>query len=249
MSNTYLYDGTFNGLMALISKLLFMKNNPDNIKDKYKYSSNLLDNPIELNLDEETNKLNKFMNLFSLDIIHTIYYIYLSENENKELVIYYFLKNALKYQDSVYLHRNLKCVNMAINISSYVGREAHKLKGFTRFKLLKSNFYYAEINPTNNVIQILTNHFKKRLKNEYFLIYDVNHKIYALYDKKDIYYLSSEELISLNLELDVKEEQFEDLWKSFFNTIGIKERENLKVQRNFMPKKYWHYILEMEDKT
>ena len=38
----------------------------------------------------------------------------------------------------------------------------------------------------------------------------------------------------------------EKLWKEFFNTIGIKERKNLKCQKNFMPKKYWKNIIEME---
>lgn len=33
----------------------------------------------------------------------------------------------------------------------------------------------------------------------------------------------------------------------FFKTIGINERKNKKVQINFMPKKYWEYIIEMED--
>ena len=246
MNNVYLYDGSFENLLILISELLKFKNNPDNIKDKYKFNPSLLDNVIDLNLD--SNNLNDFINKFSLDIIHTVYYVFLSENENKELVIYYFLKNALKYKNSIYLHRNLRCVNMAIDISNYVGREAHKLKGFLRFKLLKNNFYYAEVNPTNNVISILSNHFKKRLKNEYWLIKDANRNIYALYDKKNVYYLTDKEVISLNLEICSEEERFEDLWKNFFETIGIKERKNLKVQRNFMPKKYWNYILEMENK-
>ncbi len=246
MNNIYLYDGSFNSLISLISKLLTMKNNPQDIKNKYTYTPNLLDNVVDLDL-KETKDL--FLKQFSLDIIHTIYYVYLSENENKELVIYYFLKNALKYQNNVYLHQYLKCVNMAISIAKYVGGEAHKLKGFTRFKLLKNNIYYAEVNPTNNIIEILANHFKKRLKNEYFLIKDVKRKIYALYDKKDVYYLTDKEIISLNLELNVEEKEYEDLWKTFFETIAIKERENLKVQRNFMPKKYWNYILEMEDKV
>ena len=39
----------------------------------------------------------------------------------------------------------------------------------------------------------------------------------------------------------------EELWKSFFKTIAIKERVNKKCQQNFMPKKYWKNILEMED--
>ena len=39
----------------------------------------------------------------------------------------------------------------------------------------------------------------------------------------------------------------EELWKSFFKTVAIKERLNKKCQQNFMPKKYWKNILEMED--
>lgn len=248
MNNVYLYDNSFESLLHLISKLILLKNNPDNIKNKISYEPNLIDNIIDLEL-KDISELDIFLNNFSLEIIHTIYYVYLSENENKELIIYYFLKNALKYHNEIYLHRNLKCVNMAINISNYVGREAHKLKGFLRFKLLKNNFYYAEINPTNNVIEILANHFKKRLKGEYWLIKDKLRNIYALYDKNKIYYLSDKEIVNLNLELNNEEEKFEDLWKNFFETIAIKERQNLKVQRNFMPKKYWNYILEMENKT
>ncbi len=248
MNNVYLYDGSFEMLMALISKLLMLKNNPSDIKNKYNYNQSLLDNPIDLNLDNEIQSIKKFLNHFTKDILHTAYYVYLSTNPNKELIIYYFLKNALKYPNNIYLHRNLKCVNQAIDISNYVGREAHKLKGFLRFKLLKNNFYYAEINPTNNVIEILSNHFKRRLKNDYWIIKDINRQIYAIYDKKEIYYLANKEIVNINLELDSNEEKFEELWKNFFNTIGIKERENLQVQRGFMPKKYWNYILEMEDK-
>ena len=47
--------------------------------------------------------------------------------------------------------------------------------------------------------------------------------------------------------MDDDEELFQqELWKSFFKTIGINERKNKKVQINFMPKKYWEYIIEME---
>ena len=34
-------------------------------------------------------------------------------------------------------------------------------------------------------------------------------------------------------------------WQTFYNTIGIKERKNSRCQMNFMPKKYWPYIIEM----
>ena len=56
-----------------------------------------------------------------------------------------------------------------------------------------------------------------------------------------------EEQIPRNLILNQKEEFIEDLWKNYFKTIAIKERKNLRCQQNFMSKKYWKNIIEMED--
>ena len=125
--------------------------------------------------------------------------------------------------------------------------ETHHMKGFLRFKKMKNNFYYAEINPTNNIFSLITLHFKERFKSEYWVIKDVNRKIYAIYDLNRVIYLKDEDIIKLNLDLSVDETDVENLWKTFFKTIAIKQRENKKCQMNFMPKKYWNYIIEMED--
>ena len=69
--------------------------------------------------------------------------------------------------------RNLKCVDASLKISKYVSNENHKLKGFLRFQELENHILYAEISPTNNVLELLSIHFKKRLKNEYWIIKDV----------------------------------------------------------------------------
>ena len=247
MSSTYIYDGSFSSLLALIVILLNSKNNPKDIKNEKEYIPNLLDTPVYLDLGDIKGKANTLRKRLSTKVIHTIYYVYLSNNSCKELIIYYFIKNAIKYQDEVFYHRNLKCVNEALKISQSVSREVHHMKGFLRFKQMKNNFYYAEMSPTNNVIELLANHFKKRLCNEYWLIKDVQRKIYAFYNLKEVIYLNEDNIKELNIELSNNEENFEDLWKTFFKTIGIKERKNPRAQMNFMPKKYWKYIIEMED--
>jgi probable DNA metabolism protein len=60
-------------------------------------------------------------------------------------------------------------------------------------------------------------------------------------------YLSGKNIEYLSKEIDSQEEWFEDLWKTFHKTIAIKERTNKKCQQQFMPKKYWKNILEMEN--
>lgn len=240
MNNIYLYNDTFIDLLNIIFYLLNNNITPKDIKTFDKYIPNLFDMPVSLNLKNQKINLSK-------NVLKSIYYVYLSSNDKKEIITYYFIKNYLKYKNEVFFHRNLNCVNYVIQISNYVSREAHKLKGFLRFQKMKNNFYYAIMSPTNNVIGILTNHFSKRLKNEYFIIKDEKRNIYAFYDSKKIIYLTDEEIKQLNLQTDEIEEEIELLWKSFFKTISIKERINLKCQRNFMPKKYWKYIIEMED--
>lgn len=246
MNNVYIYDGTFDSLLALIITLIPLKLKNINIKSEQEFEETLFDEPVYLNIENKKSKLQYIYKNINSYLIHIMYYVYLTSEKSKENVIYYFLLNTLKYKNNILDYRNLNCVNTALRLSKYVSSEAHKLKGFLRFKMMRNNFYYAEVNPTNNVILILANHFKKRMKNEYFLIRDTNRNIYAMYDLEKITILNKEDIKSLNIELEENELLVEDLWKTFFKTIAIKERENKRCQMNFMPKKYWENMIEME---
>ncbi|CDF12045.1 putative uncharacterized protein [Mycoplasma sp. CAG:776] len=238
----YLYDGTFLNLISLINHLLKFKIKPLNICDENKYISSLLEEPVRLELEQV-----KISNMkISSNILKTIYYVFLSEEENKELIIYYFWLNSLKYQNKIFYMRNLKCVSSALKISKYVNNENHKLKGFLRFREINNHILYAEISPTNNVLELLSKHFAKRLKNEYWIIYDIGRNRYSIYDKKRYYIVSKDNINLDNIKLDKEEKDIENLWLTFFETIGIEERKNKRCQMNFMPKKYWKYMIEME---
>ena len=240
----YLYDGTFRSLLDLINKLIQLKMKPLDIRKKEKFESTLLDDIVELELDLkfDINKIN-----VSKNIMKAIYYVYLSNNEHKELIIYYFLLNSLKYQDKVFTMRNLKCVHSTLKLAKQVSKECHKLKGFVRFKEINNNVLYAEINPTSDVLELLSRHFAKRLANEYWIIKDVGRNMYSIYDTKKYYIITGENINLKDIDIDEKEKKIEGLWLTFFKTIGIESRRNKRCQMNFMPKKYWKYIIEMED--
>lgn len=249
MTDTYVYDGDFFSLIVLVVELIYRKESVGDIKTEEDYVPNLLSNLIKLEIENKDKKLKYIKNKLSKNVLNCMYYVYLSSNTNKEMIIYNFIKYYFKYNDKVFFYRHLDCVNASIKISGYVSREAHKLKGFLRFKEMRNNFLYAEMSPTNNVIGILANHFSKRLKNECWIIKDQRRDLYALYDTVRVTFLTGEDVVKLNLDLNNNEEFIEDLWKTFFKTIAIKERENLRCQMNFMPKKYWNNIIEMEDKV
>jgi probable DNA metabolism protein len=124
-----------------------------------------------------------------------------------------------------------------------VRREAHNLKGFVRFQVAEETqgigaLLGAVIEPTYNVLRLLAPHFARRFPNETFLIADAKRRIGIFYDG---------ELHEVSIDPNEIQSQdlFADLWKSYPKNIAIAERKNPKLQRQFLPKKYWKYLTEM----
>ena len=247
MNNScYIYDDTFVQLLNLIYFLIKNKMKPGNIQNTY-YSPTLLDEIIHLEISEDPELITNLIQEMGPDTYRTIYYVFLSTEENKELIIYYLILNGFKYKDQLLYHRNLKCVTKAITISKYVLHEAHKYKGFIRFKELDNHVLYAEIEPLNDILYFISHHFEKRLKQEYWIIKDVKRGILSIYDKHKYILISENDFKLSTTKLSQQEWKMEKLWKLFYQTIGIETRKNERCRRNFMPKKYWKYMIEMEN--
>ena len=244
MNKIYLYNTTFINLLSLIAYLIKNNVRPSNIKNS-NYNPGLLDELITLNIPDNLN-LFQSLKIKNPDILKVMYYVFLSDQANKELIIFYFYLNFLKYSNKVLNMRNLNCVAKTLKIAKYVSSEAHKLKGFLRFEELDNKVLYAKIEPTNNVISLLTEHFKKRLAGEYWLIHDTKRNLISVYDKKDYYLIAD---CNLKINLQKKDQEYEELWCTFYDTIGIKERKNNRCRLNFMPKKYWKNIIEMRNEN
>ena len=66
-----------------------------------------------------------------------------------------------------------------------------------------------------------------------------------------IYNTKEYEIIdSSNLKIPTiseNEQKYQELWSTFFNTISIKERTNSRLQMQYMPKKYWKDLVELNN--
>ena len=145
MDNIYIYEGDFVSLLNVINYLLKNQIKLNNIKDM-SYSATLFENNVYLSLESDDKIIESVINNFGLFPLHIMYNVFLSIEENKELIIYYFFRNALKYKDKIIYHRNLKCVSESLRINNYVRHEAHKMKGFLRFKEYENNIYMLRWN-------------------------------------------------------------------------------------------------------
>ena len=89
-------------------------------------------------------------------------------------------------------------------------------------------------------------HFGERFISEWFIIYDKTHQEAAFHQADgswELRLLTGQEAKKLE-ELTEKQEEYADLWKTFFDHIAIVERKNQKLQTNMLPLHYRKYVTE-----
>ena len=124
-------------------------------------------------------------------------------------------------------------------------QESHKYTGFVRFSISEDNTLTSIIEPKNSVLPLLAPHFCDRYPNESFLIYDKTHSQALVWHnrQKMIIPLDGFEQPQAGDE----ELYFRALWKHFYDTVAIEARYNPRCRMNFMPKRYWNQLPEMDE--
>ena len=240
----YVYDGSFEGLLAAIYDAYYNNQKPERLADLRYIQMNLLDEYIYINTDmEKSNKVyNSIRYKISSEALRLVYNVFLSEAEESGTIIFEYLKLGWKTGRDVDKHLADDRVLKVHQLSRKVEGENHRMMGFLRFRLIEDNIYYAPIRPDNNIAALLAPHFADRMSDQRWIIHDVRRGLAAVYNLGE-WVLA--EVDSKDLEgLEEKDTQYQELWKEFFNTIAIPGRINPKLQRRLMPVRYWRYLPE-----
>ena len=118
------------------------------------------------------------------------------------------------------------------------------LKGFRTFFVI-SNVLTAEIEP-KIMYSIAVAHFCGRYPEEHFLIYDRTHGMALVYRPYQSKITPIEDF--LMPEPDPEEQVYREMWQLFYNSIEVEGRHNPKCRMSHMPKRYWKYMTEFENK-
>ena len=243
----YVYDGTIEGLFTIVYKCMIDKTIPIDITKDICNASLFVE---YINIDTDYNISEKIFNSISSRMgeltLYNVYSAFLVSKPDKDINIVKYLINGYKYGKNLNKMRTIDSVIKVQKYSNMVRREAHKLKGFIRFEDYNGTLY-SKISPEHDVLELLVYHFINRLNNETWVIEDVKRKKGIFYKNKKykIIYTNNLDLNSLRSN----DKKYKDLWKTFIQSVTINERKNLRCQMNFMPKRYWNFITEMEDKN
>ena len=242
----FVYDNSFEGLFTAI---FYAYTEKDSIITKNKdYLPSLLNEVLEVKteIDKFERVYNSILTKLDNSVLIKIYHLYLSDIKETDTLVLNYLKLCYSYGDSINLAKNNDIIILVDKYSRRVTYEAHRFTGFVRFKEITPLNFYASIEPDHNILPLLINHFTKRFSDQNFIIHDLKRNTAIIYNKKNVTiteFNKEDANIFLNSNSDG---YFENLWKTFYSSVNIKERENPKLRRQYMPKRYWNHLTELK---
>jgi probable DNA metabolism protein len=241
---TFLYDGSFEGLLSCIYETYRQSCQPTIVAtDKHQEELFTLPQTIPTS-PEQAERVTRKLQAISQVVFRTVQYCYLSNHPQKENLILAYIRQALLHGTSVNRRYADADIGTVLDCTRSVGREAHRFKGFLRFQELQDNYWYAGVEPDNCIVPLLAEHCRERFPEQQWIIHDTKRDIALIYTNKQTTLYTHTELQDIHEHLSFQEKQYQALWKTFFKNIAILERKNPKLQQQFMPKKYWKYLVE-----
>lgn len=174
---------------------------------------------------------------------HFLYYAFLSEAAAREEQLLTYIRLAFHYKRTFLQHLSDKPIWDVRQLARKTGNERHKLLGLVRFRELSDGTLYARLSPTCCVVPVMASHFTARLPEENWVIHDVHRHFGVWYEDHRLTLVDIPQT-QPSVSLSADEQQLNQLWQSYYETIAIKARRNELVRRSYMPKKYWPWLIE-----
>lgn len=239
----YCYDGSFDGFLCCVFEsyakrevLTAITRDEDFVPTLYPTRQ------IVTNVDHARRVYRKIRQL-SPDAASLIRRGFLTCMPEMEMHLYRLIVKLLKEGPRFLCSLSDETLYPVLKAVRFLGAEVEKLRGFVRFSDF-NGVLGSEIEPKNRVLPVLRGHFCTRYQNERFFIYDRTHREVLFYTegKSAILPLEHFEMAAPSQE----EALFRRLWKQFYDTIAIRERENPRCRMTNMPKRYWSTMTEFQ---
>lgn len=240
----YVYDGSFYGVMTCVYDA-HKEKMPDAIYCESEFQQTIIDTYHIIKTDQKKaiQVMKGIRENYNEKILNDIYIVQLANDYERGNVIHEYLKVLFKTSLQKMDDYSNSSIRAFEKLRKKVLREKHLFLGIVRFKELENGIYYSKINPTHDILSIISEHFAKRLSNQMWVIYDEKRKKASFYNK-DSWHINA--LEENELALSTQEKNVQKLWRMYFDKIAIKERKNLRQQSQMLPKKYWKNLIEFK---
>jgi probable DNA metabolism protein len=182
-----------------------------------------------------------------------LYVVWLSELHDVEMLVFRYIRKAFAGERSPELNFGDADVLETSKIYRKVAREAERMRMFVRFQKTADGIFFAPIEPLYNVLPLVVDFFTDRFADQLWVVYDIKRNYGLYYDLH-----KTTEIVFTQLDFDFStgrlhdaqaaedEKRFQNLWKSYFKSIAIKERANPRLHRQLLPKRFWRFLPEKQ---
>jgi probable DNA metabolism protein len=243
----YRYDGTFEGFLCAVACCLEEGGEPSGfLRGHDNREDGLFADAIrETETVRETalRFRERFVPAVSKDAFGTVRYAFHSEAEGIELLLLRYIRLGLEVGRRLPRMLAQEPVCSVNRIARRVAHEAHKFKGFVRFREVEAGFLYAVIEPDADILPFIAPHFSQRVNDRPWIIHDLERSQAAVYN------LSGWRLIR-GVDLAAPpaytpgEKACVSLWRGYFQHLAIPARRNPPLQRQHVPLRYRRNLVE-----
>lgn len=245
----YTYDGSLEGLLTAVFSAYEYREQPVDIAQSKNLQLRLGQEVRDIATDEEKAlRVYKSINAsYGAEVFNTIKTASLSDEPRTGTIVYRFIrlltdkKPARARLLDNFSHPEIIQLQQ-LNRSVY--NERHYIMQFLRFEHLDNDVWFATCNPKASIVPLIMDWFSARFNTQAFIIYDEIHDIAGVYEGKEWYLVRSDAMTLPGCAED--EHAMQTAWRRFYDTIAVESRYNPELRRQFMPKRFWKNITEMQ---
>ncbi len=259
--NIFIFDSTFDGLLTAVFDAFFRHVFPDMLVAEGEPLPLFYDTVHSVVTDEQkaARVWKAVENKLSCQAATCLTVSWLSEMTELYMPLFRYICKAVKAGQSIETNFADADVLAVTNIFRKVRYERLRMMQFLRFQKAKDGTYLGVICPDYDVLPLVVPHFRDRFADQPWLIYDVRRSYGYYFDGTPVgaavrVEFAEDEGLPFRVDdgrlredlLADNDKLFQELWRTYFKAICIRERLNPGKHRKDMPVRYWKYMTEKQ---
>lgn len=253
----FIFDNTFEGLLTSIFEAYSRRTFPDALLPEGEPLPLFHEEVFTVITEEEKAKRvwRGLQKKLSSGALSCLAQCWLAEEAETPMLLFRYIRKAIDAPRSIETNFADPDVLEFSRMWKRVDWERLRMLQFIRFQKAADGTFFAAVEPEKNALPLAIDHFKDRFADQPWLIYDIKRAYGFYYDLKEVRQVTFEEgsreghLVTGILDeslMDKDEKLFQQLWKTYFKAICIKERLNPRKHKQDMPVRYWKHMTEKQ---
>lgn len=253
----FVFDNTFEGLLTSVFEAYSRRVFPDALFPEGEPLPLFHDEVFTVITEEEKAKRvwRGLQKKLSSGALSCLAQCWLAEEAETPMLLFRYIRKAIDAPRSIETNFADPDVLEFSRMWKRVDWERLRMLQFIRFQKAADGTFFAAVEPEKNALPLAIDHFKDRFADQPWLIYDIKRAYGFYYDLKEVRQVTFEDgsreghLVTGMLDeslMDKDEKLFQQLWKTYFKAICIKERLNPRKHKQDMPVRYWKHMTEKQ---